>query len=202
MRILRLFLVEDQAMILGALSALLDREPDLEIAGTSTSAEGALEQIPQLDVDVVLTDIELPAASGIELAEKLRELGVEAAIVMLTTFARSGYFERSMQAGASAYVLKDSSANELAGTIRRVAKGEQVVDAELVAASWASPNPLSRREQQCLRLAGDGLSNSEIAASVFLSEGTVRNYLSAALQKLNAGNRTEAARLARQKGWI
>jgi len=202
MSTLRLFLVEDQAMILGALSALLDREPDLEIAGTSTSAEGALEQIPQLDIDVVLTDIELPAASGIELAEKLRELGVEAAVVMLTTFARSGYFERSMQAGASAYVLKDSPANELAGTIRRVANGEQVVDAELVAASWASPNPLSRREQQCLRLAGDGFSNSEIAASVFLSEGTVRNYLSAALQKLSAGNRTEAARLARQKGWI
>jgi len=202
MSTLRLFLVEDQAMILGALSALLDREADLEIAGTSTSAEGALEQIPQLDIDVVLTDIELPAASGIELTEKLRELGVDAAVIMLTTFARSGYFERSMQAGASAYVLKDSPASDLAGTIRRVANGEQVVDAELVAASWASPNPLSRREQQCLRLAGDGLSNSEIAASVFLSEGTVRNYLSAALQKLNAGNRTEAARLARQKGWI
>ena len=202
MSTLRLFLVEDQAMILGALSALLDRETDLEIAGTATSAEGALERIPKLDIDVVLTDIELPAASGIELAEKLRELGVGAAIVMLTTFARSGYFERSMQAGASAYVLKDSPANELAGTIRRVANGERVVDAELVAASWASPNPLSRREQQCLRLAGDGLSNSEIAASVFLSEGTVRNYLSAALQKLSAGNRTEAARLARQKGWI
>ena len=202
MSTLRLFLVEDQAMILGALSALLDREPDLEIAGTCTSAEAALEQIPQLDVDVVLTDIELPAASGIELAEKLRDLGVEAAVIMLTTFARSGYFERSMQAGAAAYVLKDSPASELAGTIRRVAGGEQVVDAELVAASWASPNPLSRREQQCLRLAGDGLANSQIAANVYLSEGTVRNYLSSALQKLSAANRTEAARLARQKGWI
>ncbi|MEM8817073.1 MAG: response regulator transcription factor [Pseudomonadota bacterium] len=199
---IRLYIVEDQAMILGALAALLEREPDLDVVGTATSAEEALKGIPDECVDVVLSDIELPGKTGIELAEQLRSLAVSCRIVMLTTFARAGYFERAMAAGAAGYILKDSPAGELASAIRRIAAGERVIDPELVAAAWATPNPLSQREQQCLRLAGDGLPNSEIAASVFLSEGTVRNYLSSALQKLEAGNRTEAARLARQKGWI
>ncbi len=189
-------------MVLGALAALLDREADLVVAGTATSAEDARERLSEDTVDVLLTDIELPGDSGLELAKHVAETFPSIRIVVLTTFARSGYFERAMTAGVQAYVLKDSPASELAETIRKVSRGQRVVDPELVAASWSEPNPLSEREQECLRLAGEGLPNSDIAQRVFLSEGTVRNYLSAALGKLNAANRTEAARLARQKGWI
>ncbi len=199
---LRLFLVEDQAMVLGALAALLDREADFVVAGTATSAEEARERISEDRIDVLLTDIELPGDSGIDLAKHVAASIPGIRIIVLTTFARAGYFERAMTAGVQAYVLKDSPASELADTIRKVSLGQRVVDPELVAASWAEPNPLSEREQECLRLAGEGLPNSDIAQRVFLSEGTVRNYLSAALGKLNAANRTEAARLARQKGWI
>ena len=199
---IRVFLVEDQALVLGALAALLDREDDIEVVGTATSAEQGLERITAESVDVVLTDIELPKDSGLDLAKALRDTHPGIRIIVLTTFARSGYFQRAMAAGARGYILKDSPASELAAAIRKVRAGQQVVDPELVAESWSDPNPLTEREQQCLRLAGDGRSNSQIADSVFLSEGTVRNYLSSALSKLDAANRTEAARLARQKGWI
>ncbi|MEO1320795.1 MAG: response regulator transcription factor [Pseudomonadota bacterium] len=199
---LKLFLVEDQAMVLGALAALLDREPDLVVAGTATSAEEARQALPETAVDVLLTDIELPGDSGLDLARYAADALPDMRVIVLTTFARSGYLERAMAAGVRGYVLKDSRASELAETIRRVHAGQRVVDAELVAASWTETNPLSEREQQCLKLAAEGLPNSDIAQRVFLSEGTVRNYLSAALGKLNATNRTEAARLAQQKGWI
>ncbi|MEM1176349.1 MAG: response regulator transcription factor [Pseudomonadota bacterium] len=199
---LKLFLVEDQAMVLGALAALLDREPDLVVAGTATSAEEARQALPETAVDVLLTDIELPGDSGLDLARYAADALPDMRVIVLTTFARSGYLERAMAAGVRGYVLKDSPASELAETIRRVHAGQRVVDAELVAASWTETNPLSEREQQCLKLAAEGLPNSDIAQRVFLSEGTVRNYLSAALGKLNATNRTEAARLAQQKGWI
>ena len=201
-RRIRVFLVEDQALVLGALAALLDREADLEVVGTATSAEDGLAMLRETRVDVVLTDIELPGDSGLELAKQLKTVLPDLKVVILTTFARSGYFEKAMAAGASAYILKDSPASQLAEAIRRVDRGERVIDPELVAASWSNPNPLTEREQQCLRLAADGLPNSEIAEKVYLSEGTVRNYLSSALGKLDAGNRTEAARLAQQKGWI
>ena len=196
------FLVEDQAMLLGALVALLEREPDIVVVGHATSAEQALELLPGAEVDVLLTDIELPGKSGLDLAETVREDWPGIRVIMLTTFGRAGYFERAMAAGASAYILKDSPASELADAIRKVQAGGRIIDPELVAASWANPNPLTERERQCLKLAGEGLPNSVIAEQVFLSEGTVRNYLSSALSKLNAGNRTEAARLAQQNGWI
>ena len=199
---IRVFLVEDQAMVLGALAALLDREEDIDIVGTATSAEDGLAAISAAGVDVVLTDIELPEDSGIDLATALRDREASIRVIVLTTFARSGYFERAMAAGARGYILKDSPASELAAAIRKVHSGQQIIDPELVAQSWSDPNPLTERERQCLRLAGDGLPNSQIAESIFLSEGTVRNYLSSALSKLDAANRTEAARLARQKGWI
>ncbi|MEM6513960.1 MAG: response regulator transcription factor [Pseudomonadota bacterium] len=199
---LKLFLVEDQAMVLGALAALLERESDLHVVGTATSAEDARAELPNTAIDVLLTDIELPGDSGLDLAAHVADACPGIKVIVLTTFARSGYFERAMTAGVRGYVLKDSPASELADAIRRVNQGQRVVDPELVAASWTEPNPLSDREQQCLRLAAQGLPNSDIAQRVFLSEGTVRNYLSAALSKLNAANRTEAARLAQQKGWI
>ncbi len=144
---LRLFLVEDQAMVLGALAALLDREPDLVVAGTATSAEDAREQLNEDSVDVLLTDIELPGDSGLELAKAIAAEHPAIRIIVLTTFARSGYFERAMAAGVQAYVLKDSPASELAETIRKVSRGQRVIDPELVAASWSEPNPLSEREQ-------------------------------------------------------
>lgn len=199
---IKVFLVEDQAMVLGALVALLEREQDIEVVGSATSAEEAFALLPDSSVEVLLTDIELPGTSGIDLAEQVRIQSPDVKIIMLTTFGRTGYFERAMAAGASAYILKDAPASELADAIRKVRAGERIIDPELVAASWAKPNPLTDRERQCLKLAGDGLSNSDIAAKVFLSEGTVRNYLSSALGKLDAGNRTEAARLAAQNGWI
>ncbi len=199
---IRVFLVEDQAMVLGALVALLEREDDIDVVGRATSAEEAITLLEDTAVDVLLTDIELPGESGLDLAERVHARSPGMRIVMLTTFGRAGYFERAMSAGASAYILKDSPASELAAAIRTVHSGGRIIDPELVAASWASPNPLTDRERQCLKLAGDGLSNSDIAEKVFLSEGTVRNYLSSALSKLNAGNRTEAARLAQQNGWI
>ena len=199
---IKVFLVEDQAMVLGALIALLEREDDIDVVGRATSAEEALELLQDATIDVLLTDIELPGESGLDLAEKVHEDWPGIRIIMLTTFGRAGYFERAMGAGASAYILKDSPAGELAAAIRKVQAGGRIIDPELVAASWANPNPLTERERQCLKLAGDGLSNSAIAEQVFLSEGTVRNYLSSALSKLDAGNRTEAARLAQQNGWI
>ncbi len=199
---IRVFLVEDQAMVLGALVALLEREQDIDVVGRATSAEEALELLDTIAIDVLLTDIEMPGESGIDLAEKVHRTSPEVRIMMLTTFGRAGYFERAMAAGASAYILKDSPASELAAAIRKVKAGGRIIDPELVAAAWASPNPLTVRERQCLKLAGEGLSNSDIAEKVFLSEGTVRNYLSSALNKLDAGNRTEAARLATQNGWI
>ena len=199
---IKVFLVEDQAMILEALVALLEREDDIDVVGRATSAEEALELLQDRTIDVLLTDIELPGESGLDLAEKVHEDSPGIRIIMLTTFGRAGYFERAMGAGASAYILKDSPAGELAAAIRKVQAGGRIIDPELVAASWANPNPLTERERQCLKLAGDGLSNSAIAEQVFLSEGTVRNYLSSALSKLDAGNRTEAARLAQQNGWI
>ncbi len=199
---IRVFLVEDQAMVLGALAALLEREDDIDVVGSAKSAEEALVLLQGTGVDVLLTDIELPGESGIDLAARIHAAAPEIRIIMLTTFGRAGYFERAMAAGASAYILKDAPASELAAAIRKVRAGERIIDPELVAASWASPNPLTERERQCLKLAGEGRSNSDIAATVFLSEGTVRNYLSSALSKLNAGNRTEAARLARKNGWI
>ena len=189
-------------MVLGALAALLEREPDIHVIGTATDAESAIAALEDVEVDVLLTDIELPGASGLDLTAQLAQRFPALRIIVLTTFARAGYLERAMRSGARAYILKDAPAQELAGAVRRVHRGERIVDPELVTASWLEPNPLSDRERHCLRLAGEGLSNQQIAERVHLSEGTVRNYLSAALGKLDASNRTEAARLARQKGWI
>ena len=189
-------------MVLGALAALLERESDISVVGTATDAESAIAALADIEVDVLLTDIELPGASGLDLTAQIGRQFPHSRTILLTTFARSGYLERAMRQGARAYLLKDAPAHELAAAVRRVYRGERVVDPELVTASWLEPNPLSERERQCLRLAGDGLSNRQIAERVHLSEGTVRNYLSAALSKLDAANRTEAARLARQKGWI
>lgn len=197
---IRVLLAEDQSMILGALAALLDMENDIEVVGRAADGKQALALVAEHDPDVVVTDIEMPAMSGLELAQRLR--GQHARVIIVTTFARPGYLRRALDAGVRGYLLKDAPARQLADAIRSVHAGGKAIAPELAAEAWDSDDPLSERERQVLRLAGDGLSSSDIAAQVHLSEGTVRNYLSEAISKLGAANRVEAARIARQKGWL
>ena len=199
---IRIVVAEDQAMVLGALAALLDIESDLEVVGRARDGEEALAVCRQLRPDVLLTDIEMPKMTGLELAAAVRRDGLPSRIIILTTFARGGYLRRALDAGASGYLLKDSPAEQLANAIRRVHAGGRAIDPELAAEAWGEPDPLTDRERQVLRLAGDGRTSADIATTLHLSEGTVRNYLSEAISKLGAGNRVEAARIAREKGWL
>jgi two-component system response regulator DesR len=200
--VIRVLVAEDQGMVLGALAALLDLEPDLEVVGRAGDGAEALALVDRHEPDVVVTDIEMPEMTGLELAQALRARRSRARVVILTTFARPGYLRRALEAGAAGYLLKDAPSEELAEAIRRVHHGGRAVDPELAAEAWSEPDPLTDRERQVLRLAGEGRTNADIAAALHLSEGTVRNYLSEALGKLGARNRTEASRLARDKGWL
>lgn len=199
---IRVLLAEDQAMVRGALAALLKLEPDIEVVASVADGEIAWRQVQALKPDVILTDIEMPQLTGLELAQRVRDAGLECKVVILTTFARPGYLRRALDAGASGYLLKDAPAEKLADSLRKVHRGGRAVDPELAVEAWSEADPLNDRERQVLRLAGDGLSAGEIAAQLNLSQGTVRNYLSEAIGKLGVGNRIEAYRLARQKGWL
>ena len=189
-------------MVRGALAALLAIEGDIEIAGQAQNGREALDLVVQLMPDVVLTDIEMPEVTGLELAAELKRRHLPVRVVILTTFARAGYLRRALDAGVSGYLLKDAPAATLANAIRRIRAGARVIDPELAAEAWTEADPLTDRERQVLRYAGEGDSSAGIAARLSLSEGTVRNYLSEAISKLGASNRTEAARIARQKGWL
>jgi two-component system response regulator DesR len=199
---IRILIAEDQAMVLGALSALLEIESDLEVVGRAQSGAEALSLAKRHRPDVVVTDIEMPGMSGLELAAALRDGDHVPRVVILTTFARPGYLRRALDAGASGYLLKDAPSAQLADAIRRVAGGGRAIDPSLAAEAWTEPDPLTDREREVLRLADDGLSSADIAKRLTLSEGTVRNYLSESIGKLGARNRVEAARRARQKGWL
>jgi two-component system response regulator DesR len=199
---IRVLIAEDQSMVAGALAALLDIEQDIEVVGTARNGRDALEATRTLRPDVVLTDIEMPEMTGLELAAAIRTEGLTPRIVMLTTFARPGYLRRALDAGAAGYVLKDTPSSRLADAIRRVHAGGRSIDPELAAEAWGEADPLSDRERQVLRLAADGRSGAEIAAELHLSEGTVRNYLSEAISKVGGRNRVDAARIARTKGWL
>lgn len=199
---IRVLIAEDQTMVLGALAALLELEPDIAVVGQAGDGRQALELTERLAPDVVLTDIEMPEMTGLELAAEIQRRGLPARVVILTTFARSGYLRRALDAGAAGYLLKDNPASTLADAVRRVHAGARAIDPELAREAWTERDPLSDRERRVLRLAGEGLSSAAIAARLHLSEGTVRNYLSEAIAKLNASNRTEAARIAREKGWL
>ena len=199
---IRVLIAEDQGMVLGALAALLELEPDVEVVGRARDGREALDLIPAARPDVVLTDIEMPRMTGLELAAELKRLGSPARVVILTTFARGGYLRRALDAGAAGYLLKDAPAERLAEAIRRVHSGLRAVDPDLAAAAWEDADPLTDRERQVLRLAGEGQSSARIAAELHLSEGTVRNYLSEAISKVGGENRVEAARIARRKGWL
>jgi two-component system, NarL family, response regulator DesR len=199
---IRVLIAEDQGMVRGALAALLEIERDLEVIGQAASGTEAVALADRLRPDVVVTDIEMPGLSGLEVAAELRARGHAAKIVILTTFARPGYLRRALEVGAAGYLLKDAPSAQLAEAIRRVAAGGRAIDPALAAEAWTDPDPLTERERQVLRLAGEGLAGDAIARQLDLSEGTVRNYLSEAIGKLGAKNRVEAARLARQKGWL
>jgi len=197
--VIRVVIAEDQAMVLGALAALLEIEGDIAVVGRAQNGEEALAICQREKPDVLLTDVEMPRMTGLELAAAVRKT---TRVIILTTFARGGYLRRALEAGASGYLLKDSPAEQLANAVRRVAQGGRVVDPELAAEAWGEPDPLTDRERQVLRMAGEGESSAAIAGTLNLSEGTVRNYLSEAISKLGAANRVEAARIARDKGWL
>ena len=199
---IRVVIAEDQSMILGALAALLDIEADIEIVGQARNGHEAVMLVSRTKPDVLLTDIEMPGLTGLDLAADLRKQGSATRVIILTTFARPGYLRRALDVGASGYLLKDAPSAQLAEAIRRVAAGGRAIDPSLAAEAWTEQDPLTDRERQVLRLADEGLTGEAIARSLKLSEGTVRNYLSVAIGKLGAGIRVEAARLARQKGWL
>jgi two-component system response regulator DesR len=199
---IRVLIAEDQSMVLGALRALLEIEADLEVVATARTGAEALERATAQQPDVVVTDIEMPGMTGLELAAELGRRGNAARIVILTTFARPGYLRRALDAGAAGYLLKDAPSHQLADAIRRVHGGLRAVDPELASEAWSEPDPLTDRERQVLRLAADGQSGADIAGRLHLSEGTVRNYLSEAVGKLGGRNKVDAARIARAKGWL
>jgi two-component system response regulator DesR len=194
---------EDQAMVLGALAALLDMEGDIEVVARAANGSDAVRLVQQIRPEVLITDIEMPGMTGLEVAAELKRRNYPVRIIILTTFARAGYLRRALDAGASGYLLKDMPAEQLADAVRRVHKGLRVIDPQLAAEAWTNePDPLTERERQVLRLAGEGMASTDIAEELKLSEGTVRNYLSEAMSKLGAANRVEAARIARSKGWL
>ncbi len=201
---IRVLIAEDQGMVLGALAALLEIEPDIEVVARAQNGREALALASRTDPDVVLTDIEMPEMTGLDLAAELQRArkGGRPRVIILTTFARPGYLRRALEAGASGYLLKDAPAEKLADAIRSVHKGLRVVDPQLAQDAWGEEDPLTDRERQVLRAAEEGLAGAEIARRLNLSEGTVRNYLSETIAKLGVTNRIEAARLARQRGWL
>jgi two-component system response regulator DesR len=199
---IRVVIAEDQSMVLGALAALLEIEHDISVVGQAHDGREALKLTLQHKPDLLLTDIEMPEMTGLEVAAELKRQSAAARVIILTTFARAGYLRRAMEAGAAGYLLKDSPAAALADAIRRVHSGLRVIDPELATEAWTEADPLSDRERQVLRQAAEGATSAEIAASLRLSEGTVRNYLSEVMSKLGAHNRVEAARIARMKGWL
>jgi two-component system, NarL family, response regulator DesR len=199
---IRVVIAEDQGMVLGALAALLEIEGDISVIAKARNGKEALHAVLTEKPDVFITDIEMPEMTGLDVAAELKRRKAGTRVIILTTFARAGYLRRALDAGASGYLLKDMRAEELADAVRRVQQGLRVIDPELATEAWGEPDPLTDRERQVLRLAGEGQSSGDIAAELRLSEGTVRNYLSEAISKLGASNRVEAARLARTKGWL
>lgn len=199
---IRILLAEDQAMVRGALAALLSLESDIEVLGAAADGEAAWRDVQRLKPDLLVTDIEMPGLTGLELAQRIQRQQLPIKVVIVTTFARAGFLRRALDAGVSGYLLKDAPAEDLAEALRKVHRGGRAIDPQLALEAWSEADPLNDRERQALRLAGEGLSAGEIATRLGLSQGTVRNYLSEAIGKLGVGNRIEAYRLARQKGWL
>lgn len=203
MSMIRLLLAEDQSMVREALAALLGLEPDIEVVAQVARGDEVLAAAREHGIDVALLDIEMPGMTGIEATAELRRELPAVKVVVVTTFGRPGYLRRAMESGADAFLVKDAPASQLAEAVRKVLAGERVIDPTLAAAALADgASPLTARERDVLRTAADGSTNAEIAAGLHLSQGTVRNYLSTAIQKMAARNRAEAVRMAREKGWL
>jgi len=199
---IRVLLAEDQAMMRGALAALLSLESDIEVLGTVGDGEAAVREAHRLAPDILVSDIEMPGLTGIEVAQRVARFDVPCKVVILTTFARPGYLRRALDAGVAGYLIKDAPAEQLAAALRTVHRGGRVIDPQLAVDAWSEADPLSDRERQVLRLAGDGMATADIGEELGLSQGTVRNYLSEAIGKIGASNRIDAQRIARQKGWL
>ena len=199
----RVLLAEDQAMVRGAIAALLALEEDIEIVAEASRGDEVVALALESGPDVALLDVEMPGGDGLDAAAALREELPSCRVIILTTFGRAGYLKRAMENGAAGFLLKDSPSSELAKAIHRVMRGERVVDPDLAAlALSAGDNPLTEREREVLAASEGGATIEDVAARLYLSEGTVRNYLSSAIKKLETRNRVEAARLAERRGWL
>ncbi|MHB8695656.1 MAG: response regulator [Solirubrobacteraceae bacterium] len=200
---IRVMIAEDQAMVRGALASLLGLEDDIEVVAQVPRGDQVLDAARATEPDVALLDIEMPGMTGLEAADVLHETMPSCRVLILTTFGRPGYLRRAMTSGVSGFMLKDAPAEELAAAIRRAMRGERIVDPGLAAAALSQgDSPLTPREHEVLIASRRHATVAEIAGALYLSPGTVRNHLSAVMQKLNARNRTEAAQIAEEKGWL
>ncbi|WP_416148023.1 response regulator [Salipaludibacillus sp. HK11] len=197
---IRIVIAEDQKMLLGALSSLLDLEEDMTVVGSAANGEDVVTLVREQKPDVCIMDIEMPKKSGLDAAEELKGES-DCKFMILTTFARSGYFQRAVKAGVNAYMLKDSPSEELASAIRSVMNGRRIYAPELVDEFYSPQNPLTDRESEVLKLMSEGKSTKEIANQLYLTNGTVRNYISSILEKLEVSNRIEAITVFKEKGW-
>ncbi|SFK08498.1 two-component system, NarL family, response regulator DesR [Halobacillus dabanensis] len=196
---IRIVIAEDQKMLLGALGALLDLEDGMEVVGQANNGEEACRLVRDLKPDICIMDIEMPVKDGLDAAEEL--YGEPCKVIILTTFARPGYFDRARKAGVSGYLLKDSPSEELATAIRKIINGQRIFDPELVDLAFTEPNPLTEREREVIQLMADGKNTKEISQSLYITPGTVRNYISVILEKLEVTNRIEAISRFKEKGW-
>ncbi|MGE6462123.1 response regulator transcription factor [Pseudoalteromonas tetraodonis] len=203
---IKVYLVEDQALVRDAVAALLSLDFNIEVIGQASNGQDALNEInalsEDLHPDIVLTDIEMPSMNGIELSEQIAAKHPAINMVIMTTFSRAGYIRRSLSAGVKGFILKEAPSEELINALKKVMQGQKVIAPELAINALDDTDPLTDKERKALKLASDGLKTSEIAKQLYISEGTTRNYLSDAIAKLNATNRIDAARIARQKGWL
>ncbi|MBO0997760.1 response regulator transcription factor [Bacillus sp. SD075] len=198
---IRIVIAEDQRMLLGALGSILDLESDMEVVGKASNGEEAMNLVNQLKPDICITDIEMPVKTGLDVAEEIKDQGHQCKVIILTTFARPGYFERARKAEVGGYLLKDSPSDELANSIRVIMDGRRIYAPELVDMAFEEENPLTERESQVLKLIADGKTTKEIASQLYLTNGTVRNYISVILDKLDVSNRVEAIVRFKEKGW-
>ncbi len=199
---IKVLVVEDQGLVRGAISALLGLDVQIEVVAQAQDGVEGLKALENNDVDIVLSDIEMPNMTGLELAERVIEKYPNSKVVIMTTFSRAGYIRRAMAMGVKGFVLKEAPSEYLVNTLKKVMLGQKVIDPELAMSALEDNDPLTDKERKALRLASEGLKTAEIAGKLFLSEGTIRNYLSEAIAKLNATNRVDAARIAKQKGWL
>lgn len=203
---IKVYLVEDQALVRDAVEALLSLDFNIEVIGQASNGQDALNAIKALAdealPDIILTDIEMPHMSGIELSEQIAATFPTIKMVIMTTFSRAGYIRRSLALGVKGFILKEAPSDELINALKKVMQGQKVIDPELAINALDDADPLTDKERKALKLASDGLKTSDIAKQLFISEGTTRNYLSDAIAKLNATNRVDAARIAKQKGWL